>query len=72
MERLEELLIKDKFSNLNQVAEILKEEVLPIAQNFFVMKEDIVVRFKREGDGYVFNVEIPAQRIKPFGNKLFF
>ncbi len=70
MARLDELLIKDKFSNLSQVAEILKEEVSEIANNFFLLKDEVVVRFKREGEGYVFNIEIPASRIKPFGNRI--
>lgn len=70
MERINELLIKDKFSNLDQVAEILKEEITPIARNFFLLADDPIVRFKREKDNYVFSVEIKASRIKPFGNKL--
>lgn len=70
MDRLEELLVKDKFSNISQVAEILKEEFLPIAKNFFLLGGDVVVRYKREGAGYVFNIEVPATRIKPFGNRI--
>ena len=70
MQRINELLIKDKFSNLEQVAEILKEEFTPIARNFFLLADDLVVRFHREGDHYVFNVEIDATRVKPFGNRL--
>lgn len=69
MERINELLVRDKFTNLEQVAEILKEEVTPIARNFFLLADDLVVRFKREGNRFVFNVEILADRIKPFGNK---
>ena len=70
MERISELLIKDKFTNLEQVAEILKEEITPIARNFFLLADDIAVRFKRDGNRYVFNVEIEASRVKPFGNRL--
>jgi len=69
--RINELIIKDKFTNLEQVAEILKEEITPIARNFFLLSDDLVVRYKREGDIFVFNVEIPASRIKPFGSRLF-
>ncbi len=70
MDRINELLIKDKFTNLDQVAEILKEEITPIARNFFLLSDDLVVRFHRKGDGFVFNVEIQACRVKPFGNRL--
>ena len=70
MQRINELLIRDKFTNLDQVAEILKEEVEQIARNFFLIDGDIVVRFRREASGYVFNIEIPASRIKPFGNRV--
>lgn len=70
MERIKELLIKDKFSNPEVVAEILKSEITPIARNFFLLDEDLIVRYKRNGDVFVFNVEISASRIKPFGSKL--
>lgn len=70
MQRIDELLIKDKFSNLQQVAEILKEEFTPIARNFFLLADDLVVRYVREGDHYVFNVQISASRVKPFGMRL--
>ncbi len=71
MEQINEFLIKDKFANLEQVAEILQEEFTPIARNFFLLKDDLVVRYHRVGDSYVFNVEIPVSRIKTFGNKLY-
>ena len=67
MERFNEMLIRDKFTNPAQVAEVLKGEITPIARNFFLLAGDLVVRFKRDGDKYVFNVEIQASRIKPFG-----
>lgn len=70
MERIDELLIKDKFTNLGQVAEILKEEITPLAESFFELDRDVVVRFRREGDGYVFDVEISTNRIKPFGMRI--
>ena len=70
MNSIEEILIRDKFVNLEQTAEILKSEVEVIAKNFFLLKDDIVVRFKRENNAFVFNVEICAQRIKPFGSRI--
>lgn len=70
MQRINELLIKDKFSNLEQVAEILKEEVTPIARNFFLLDDELMVRYKRDGNNFVFNIEISASRVKPFGSRL--
>ena len=69
MDRLNELLIRDKFTNLEEVGEILKNEVAPIANNFFLLADDIVVRYRRDKTNFVFNIEIQASRIKPFGNK---
>ena len=70
MERINELLIRDKFTNPELVAEVLKGEVTPIARNFFLLADDLLVRYKREGDIFVFNIEIQANRIKPFGNRI--
>lgn len=70
MNRINELLIKDKFQNLDQVAEILKEEITPVARNFFLLGDDLVVRYKKQGDAFVFNIEILASRIKPFGHRV--
>lgn len=69
MQRMNELLIKDKFTNLEQVACILKEEISPICKNFFEMPSDVVVRFRRDGGNFVFNIEIEASRVKPFGGR---
>ena len=70
MNRLNELLVRDKFRNIEEVAEILKGEVTSLARNFFLLCDDVIVRCKKEGDVFVFNVEIKAGRIKPFGVKL--
>ena len=70
MERFDELILRDKFTSIETVTEVLKEEVTSVARNFFLLSDDVVVRYKRENGGYVFNVEIPASRIKPFGNRL--
>ncbi len=70
MDRINELLIKDKFTNLEQVAEILKGEMTPVARNFFLLADDLVVRYRRDNEKFIFNVEIQASRIKPFGSRL--
>ena len=69
MQRINELLIKDKFTNLDQIASILEKELSPICRNFFELSCEPIVRFRREGENYVFNIEIDASRIKPFGNR---
>jgi len=69
MREIDELIIRDKFTNIQQVSELLKEEIEAISRNFFLLSGDVVVRFKRQENSYIFNVEIPASRIKPFGNK---
>jgi len=70
MEKIDELILRDKFTSLEQVSEILKEEVTSVARNFLLLADDVVIRYKRENNNYVFNVEIPASRVKPFGNRL--
>lgn len=70
MQSLDEILIKDKFVGLEQVAQIMKEEITPLAQEFFVLGDDVVVRFRKENSRFVFNVEIVANRIKPFGHRM--
>lgn len=71
MAKIDELIIRDKFTNLEQVSELLKGEVTAVARNFFLLEDDVVVRYRREGDSFKFNVEIPVSRIKPFGNRIF-
>ncbi len=70
MEKIDELIIRDKFTNLEQVSEILKEEMASVARNFFLLSDDVVVRYRRDKNNFVFNIEIPVGRIKPFGNRL--
>ena len=70
MERIDQLILRDKFGSLEQVTEVLKEEVASVARNFLLLADDVVVRYRKSGGGYVFNGEIPASRIKPFGNRL--
>jgi hypothetical protein len=70
MQNFEELIIKDKFTNLNQVSEVLKEEIETLSRNFFLLSDEVIVRYKRDKNNYVFNVEIPVSRIKPFGNRI--
>ena len=69
MRNLNELLVKDKFTNIEQVAEVLKDEISSISQNFLALATEPIVRFRREGDNLVFNVEIEATRVKPFGSR---
>ena len=70
MDRINELLIRDKFKNLEELFEILKSEATALARNFFLLSDDVVVRFKKQDNNFVFNIEISASRIKPFGTRL--
>ena len=65
--RLEEVLVRDKFENLNGVTRLLTDEITPIAKNYFVLADDVVVRYRRDKGKYIFNVEITAERVKPYG-----
>ena len=68
--RIDELLINDKFANIQQVAEILKEEVTPLARNFLLFDKEPVVRFKKVENKFIFDIEIEADRVKSFGIRL--
>lgn len=70
MEKIEELIIRDKFASLEAVSEILKEEVTSVARHFFLLADDVVVRHRKQNGNIVFDVEISTSRIKPFGNRL--
>ena len=70
MNRINELLVRDKFRTLEEIAEILKCETTALARNFFLLSDDVVIRYKKENNTFVFNIEISASRIKPFGVKL--
>lgn len=70
MHKIDELIIKDKFTGLEQISEVLKEEISSLARHFVLLADDVVVRYKKDNGNVVFNVEIPASRIKPFGNRL--
>lgn len=68
--RIDEVLVRDKFVNIDSVAKILEEEVSSVVRNYLSCPNDAVVRFKKVGDKFVFNIEIVADRIKPFGKTL--
>lgn len=70
MERIEEVILRDKFENIEEISEILEEEISSLARNFLLLNGDVKVRFKREKFGYVFNAEMQAIRIKPLGKKI--
>lgn len=70
MDRIDELLVRDKFVNLQELAEILKSEATALARNFFLLADDVIVRYRKKDNNFVFDIEIPASRIKPFGTRL--
>ena len=68
--RLEEILVRDKFENLSGVVKMLEDEITPIVRNYFVLDDDIVVRYRRDKGRYVFNIEISAERVKSYGKMI--
>lgn len=65
--RLNEILVRDKFVDLENTAHLLEDEIMPIAKNYLQLSDQVVVRYRKEGDEFVFNIEIRAERIKPYG-----
>ena len=70
MDRMNELLVRDKFKNLEELSEILKSEATALARNFFLLSDDVVVRFRKKENIFVFDIEISASRIEPFGTRV--
>ena len=66
-ERINNILIKDKFESSEYICSILKGEIENIVKCYLILIDDVIVRFKKNSDFYTFNVEIKANRIKPFG-----
>ena len=67
MEILSEVLVKDKFQNINLVTDMLRNEIFAVLKNYLIMEDGIVIRYKKEGEKFVFNIEVTADRIKPMG-----
>lgn len=65
--RLDEILVNDKFENIAKIASLLEKEVTKVAKNYLIFRDDTVVRYRKEGDKFIFNVELTAERVKPFG-----
>lgn len=68
--RLDEVLVNDKFSNISEVARLLEHEITPILKNYLSLSQEVVIRYKKCGNGYRFMLEVDAERIKPFGKIL--
>lgn len=64
--RLASVLERDKYNDPEHVCEVLKGELGPILEGYLQL-ENLAVRYKKLGDRLQFNVEINAQRVKPFG-----
>lgn len=65
--RLDEILVNDKFENIAKIARLLEKEVTKVAKNYLIFRDDAVVRYRKEGDKFIFNVELTVERVKPFG-----
>ena len=65
--RIEDVLVRDKFENIALIARMLEKEITPIVKNYLNLEDDVVVRYRKSGDKFVFDIEVKAARIKPFG-----
>ena len=65
--RLDEILVNDKFENIAKIASLLEKEITKVAKNYLIFRDDAVVRYRKEGDKFIFNVELTVERVKPFG-----
>ena len=65
--RLDEILVNDKFENISKIGNLLESEVTEVAKNYLVLSSGTIVRYRKDGDKYVFNIELTAERVKPFG-----
>ena len=65
--RIEDVLVRDKFENIALIARMLEKEITPIVKNYLNLEDDVVVRYRKSGDKFVLDIEVKAERIKPFG-----
>ncbi len=65
--RLENILQRDKITDPDRVCEILKGELQSVIEAYINLAQPISVRFHKEGERMLFNVEIEASRVKSFG-----
>lgn len=65
--RIEDVLVRDKFENIALIARMLEKEITPIVKNYLNLEDDVVVRYRKSGDKFIFDIEVKAERIKPFG-----
>lgn len=66
-DRMQYFLDKDKINDPESICKLLGEELKPIIENYLAIKNDVVVRFKKQNDKNIFFIEIETLRIKPFG-----
>lgn len=67
MEILSEVLVRDKFQNINVVTDMLKSEITAVLKNYLIIDDGVVIRYRKDGEFFVFNIEVVASRIKPMG-----
>ena len=65
--RLSCIFDNDKMFAPQYICQVLEKELLPIIENFLVLKEPLKVRYKKENFENVFFIEFTADRIKPIG-----
>ena len=65
--RMDYILNEDKMCDPQRICQILKEELKPIINNYLTLKNEIVVRYKKDNNRNIFFIELDAERIKSFG-----
>jgi septum formation topological specificity factor MinE len=67
VDRINNVLDKDKMNDPQILCDILKDEIEPIVKNYISLNNEIKVRYKKENEKNIFWIEVDADRIKPFG-----
>ena len=65
--RIDYILNEDKMCDPQRICNILKDELKPVIANYLTLKNDIIVRYRKDNNRNLFFIELDAERVKPFG-----
>lgn len=65
--RIEEIVKNDNISNPQGVCRVLEKEIQKLVENYLVLNNEIVVRFRKENCKNIFFIEFQANKIKSVG-----
>lgn len=66
--RLEKVLFKEKANHPTKVCEVVKSDIKTLMNNYAEVDEDVNVAIDTDKDGFVFNIQVHAKRLKTFGS----